>query len=109
LEFDRENCVRDKNGNAIHYRVRVLSEVLTRRFGAPLTIRKTADEDGSEQLARLQGKKGIIAFTIAFSGATGHIDLWDGEYMVERLHRGEDENYEYFFRASSISFWEAPA
>lgn len=101
------NTVKDKQGRAIHFRVRVLEEELRRMFGPPkLVVTKKENEGEREAIERFRGKPGVIIFEIKFGDATGHVDLWDGAFMVGWFHRGYEQNFEYFNRAFKISLWE---
>jgi hypothetical protein len=48
--------------------------------------------------------RGIIAFDIAFSDATGHIDMWDGLKFSSEYNMSKD----YWTSATRISVWNAP-
>ncbi|MEI7870432.1 MAG: type VI secretion system amidase effector protein Tae4 [Candidatus Methylumidiphilus sp.] len=47
--------------------------------------------------------KGIIAFDIAFSDATGHLDLWDGSNITSESHMSKN----YYDSATRITVWKS--
>ena len=46
---------------------------------------------------------GVIAFDIAFSDATGHLDLWDGSIISSENHMSRN----YYDSATRITIWKA--
>ena len=80
-------------------RVAELRVWLTHGFGAPdFDHKKKGDAFDKTTIAAW---KGIIAFDISFSDATGHLDAWDGkkfssEYKVK----------DYWTPATRISLWK---
>ncbi len=61
-----------KDGSRIIYGVADFREYLLKLLGKP-TVDKTKPYDDL-----FQGRRGIIAFSINWRGATGHIALWNG-------------------------------
>lgn len=60
------------------YRVRQMEAFIGERFGSP-DISK-----GSQAIrADFAGKKGIIAFGVPFSDASGHVTLWNGQQAAD--------------------------
>ncbi len=75
------------------YRVKVMIQYLSERYGKGLNISPTDYKN------RLKGKRGIIIFEVSgWTDATGHADLWNGSECV-----GSD----YSDKSSNILFWEA--
>ena len=62
----------------------------------------TADATGVDPLI-FANKTGIIKFEIAWADATGHLDLWDGQKMVECSHGPETARY--FSLAKRVDLW----
>jgi hypothetical protein len=65
---------------------------LSARYGLPSI--DAAPEDALEALA---GRPGIILFDVDFSDATGHFDIWNGQWVRYR---------EYFRQARSVLLWK---
>jgi hypothetical protein len=91
------------DGSRIIFRVSEFRNYLLRTLGKP-DIDNTSPFDD-----KFQGKKGIIAFTVNWQGATGHIALWSGTTYREPAH----DNYASYVnptfpnvRASRGEFWE---
>jgi len=63
------------------FRVRTMDSFLSRTFGKP-DIAKGANSVPTD----FRGKKGIIAFAVQFSDASGHITLWNGEAAVDEAY-----------------------
>lgn len=58
--------------------------------------------------SRILGVKGIIAFDIRFTSATGHFDLWNGNGITNRDgENGGSENKDWYSRATRITLWQA--
>jgi hypothetical protein len=89
------HTVTGKDGNNYAYRVAEMRDYLVKTVGAPL-ITQTGSAINPAAFA---GQKGIIAFTVPFSDATGHFDLWNGS---------KPAHAEYFSRATKVEFWPAP-
>ena len=81
------------------YRVREMKQWLKFRFGK-------SDLDGAKPVDRkaFVDKKGVIAFDIHFTDATGHVDLWDGSTYTHEAVDPED----YFVLATNVVLWIAP-
>lgn len=93
--------IADKDKNRIAIRVRELRKWMLFRLGDPdFTTRKKAGDDFDK--TSLSSKKGIIEFKIAFSDATGHLDLWDGSRFSSEPSLTKD----YWKSASEIHLWE---
>jgi hypothetical protein len=90
------------DGSRIIFRVREFRTFLIQNLGAP-TVDNTAPYDSA-----FAGKKGVIAFTVNFSDASGHIALWDGSNYREPSH----DNYASYVNGdahtSKGEFWELP-
>jgi Type VI secretion system (T6SS), amidase effector protein 4 len=91
------------NGSRIIFRVADFRNYLLRSLGKP-QIDNVSPFDRD-----FQGKKGIIAFTVNWQGATGHIALWNGTVYREPAH----DNYATYVNArypnvktSRGEFWE---
>jgi hypothetical protein len=75
------------------FRLKILIKYLTEKYGEP------EQSFSAEYKDRLNGRKGIIIFTVSkWKDATGHSDLWNGEECV-RTDFGDE--------ADNILFWEA--
>jgi hypothetical protein len=68
------------DGSRVIYRVADFRKYLLRTLGRP-TIDKTSPYDSA-----FKGKRGIIAFTVNWNNATGHIALWNGLTYREPAH-----------------------
>lgn len=93
------------DGSRIIYQVAGFRNYLIRTLGNP-TIDNTSPYGDA-----FRGKKGIIAFSVNWQGATGHIALWNGTAYREPLH----DNYATYVnadhpnvRTSRGDFWELP-
>jgi hypothetical protein len=83
------------DGNNYAYRVAELGDYLTKTVG-PAPVVLTGNQINKQALA---GQRGIVKFTVPFSDATGHFDLWDGS---------QPAHAEYFDRATKVEFWPTP-
>jgi hypothetical protein len=91
------------DGSLIIFRVAHLRNYLLRTLGKP-RLDKTSPYDHA-----FGGKRGIIAFSVNWRDATGHIALWNGTTYREPSH----DNYATFvqpgnpnIRTSLGEFWE---
>ncbi len=90
-----------KGGDGKHYalRVREMRKWLPHVLGSP-DFDETKKAGAAFDKSKLAAMKGIIAFDIHFSDATGHLDAWDGtafssEYKVA----------DYWTPATRITLW----
>jgi Type VI secretion system (T6SS), amidase effector protein 4 len=90
------------SGSLVIYRVAEFRLYLLRTLGKP-TVDSTSPYDSS-----FRGKSGIIAFSMNWQGASGHIALWNGLSYREPLH----DNYATYvnptaptIRTSRAEFW----
>ncbi len=88
------------DGSHIIFRVAEFRKYLLRTLGRP-TIDNTSPYDSA-----FRGKRGIIAFTVNWNNATGHIALWNGLTYREPEH----DNYATYaeppnIRTSRAEFW----
>jgi hypothetical protein len=92
-----------KGGDGYRYAIRVAEtrKWLAFTIGKPdfETKKKAGAAFDKTQLADM---KGIIAFDISFSDATGHLDLWDGTQFSH-----EYASLTYWTDATRISLWKA--
>ncbi len=93
------------DGSRIIFRVADFRNYLLKVLGAP-TIDNTSPYDDA-----FRGRKGIIAFSVNWQGATGHIALWNGITYREPSH----DNYSTYvnsahpnIKTSRGEFWEIP-
>ncbi len=91
------------DGSRIIFRVADFRNYLFKCLGKP-SIDNTSPYDDA-----FRGRKGIIAFSVNWQGATGHIALWNGATYREPTH----DNYSTYvnssypnIRTSSGEFWE---
>lgn len=91
------------NGSRIIFRVAEFRKYLFKLLGNP-TMDKTSPYDDA-----FRGRKGIIAFSVNWQGATGHIALWNGASYREPTY----DNYSTYvnstypnIRTSLGEFWE---
>lgn len=88
------------NGARIIYRVSEFRRYLLRVLGEPIV------DSASPYDSAFRGKRGIIAFSVNWADATGHIALWDGTSYREPSH----DNYATYVngaaRTSRGEFWE---
>lgn len=91
------------DGSRIIFRVSEFRKYLFKVLGKP-TIDNTSPYDDS-----FGGRKGIIAFSVNWQGATGHIALWNGATYREPIY----DNYSTYvnpvysnIRTSSGELWE---
>lgn len=88
-------------GDAKHYALRVaeMRKWLPHVLGKPdFDQTKKVGEDFDK--STLASWKGIIAFDIHFSDATGHLDAWDGKVFSH-----EYASADYWRRATRITLW----
>lgn len=90
------------NGSRIIFRVTEFRRYLLTTLGQPTMDRATPYNDA------FRGKKGIIAFTVNFSNATGHIALWNGSQFREPGHDDYAAYVNGSVRTSLGEFWELP-
>ena len=89
------------DGLAYAFRVRELHAYLEQRYGSPWP-RWSEAEGGSDGADRLNPRgpflreRGVILFRVAFWGASGHFDIWDG--IACRFK-------DYFDRAQEVLLW----
>ena len=93
------------DGSRIIYGVADFRRYLLRLLGSP-TVDNASPYDDS-----FAGRKGIIAFSVNWAGATGHIALWNGSTYREPAY----DNYSTYvhptypdIKASRGEFWELP-
>lgn len=93
------------DGSRIIYQVAGFRNYLVRTLGRP-TIDQTSPYDDA-----FRGRKGTVAFSVNWAGASGHIALWDGTTYREPTH----DNYSAYVssedqrvRTSLGEFWELP-
>ena len=91
------------DGTRIIFQVADFRSYLLKLLGKP-TIDNTSPYDDA-----FRGRKGIIAFSVNWQGATGHIALWNGYTYREPSH----DNYSTYvnsaypkIRTSCGEFWE---
>lgn len=92
------------DGSRIIFRVSEFRRYLRHVLGKP------AGDSASPYDDTFRGRKGIIAFTVNWADASGHIVLWNG-----RNYREQHDNYATFvhpinpnIRTSRGEFWELP-
>ena len=97
--------LRAGDGTRIIFRVAEFRNYLRALLGKP-TIDNTTPYDSA-----FRGKTGIIAFSVNWQGATGHIALWNGTGYREPVH----DNYATYvnpsfpnIRTSRAEFWALP-
>jgi Type VI secretion system (T6SS), amidase effector protein 4 len=90
------------SGQRILYRVSEFRTFLLNRLGAPLV--DTTSPFNSSFL----GKKGIIAFTVNFADASGHIALWNGSAFREPVHDDYSSYVNGSVKTSKGEFWQLP-
>lgn len=78
---------RDRAGNKYIIRVTTMEKHLRSLLGEPARVTQES----------AHGRQGIILFHVAFSDASGHVDLWN---------ESKCEYEEYWTRASSVLLWE---
>lgn len=88
------------DGSRIIYRVAEFRRYLVRAFGQP------AADNVNPYDSAFKGKRGIVAFTVNWADASGHIALWNGASYREPDH----DNYSAYVsgaaRTSRGEFWE---
>lgn len=91
------------NGSRIIFRVSDFRKYLIKLLGEP-TVDNISPYDDS-----FKGRKGIIAFSVNWQGATGHIALWNGHIYREPSY----DNYSTYVNSSHPNvktsrgeFWE---
>lgn len=91
-----------RGANRRYYIIRVtdLRTFLESRLGPP-TIDLRPRGGRSVDRGEVAGYKGVIAFDIGFTDATGHFDLWYGDRFSHEQSAGKD----YFALASRVSLW----
>jgi hypothetical protein len=102
-DFPGMKVVRGADQKYYAYQVRGVRPWLEATFGRP-QIRALRPVDRR----RFLGKKGVIAFVIPFSDASGHVDLWDGaKYTYEQ--GGQRDPRDYFTLANEVVLWVSGA
>jgi len=99
-----------KGGDGKHYGFRVREMRLWLPTGTALgkpdvDIHKKQNDDFDK--TTLKDMKGIIAFDIHFSDATGHLDRWDGSQFSHESGRSTDfgDAGRYWALATRITLW----
>ena len=90
-----------KGGDGKRYALRVaeMRKWLPQVLGKP-DFDHTKKEGEAFAKSTLASMKGIIAFDIRFSDATGHLDAWDGN-----VFSSEYKSADYWTRATRITLW----
>lgn len=84
------------------YRVAEMQRWMRSWFGAPdLEVAKPVSR------AAFASHKGIIAFDIHWSDASGHFDLWDGATFHDEIYGISHAGHDFFDLASRVSLWFA--
>ena len=93
-----------KGGDKKRYalRVREMRQWLEHTLGKPTFDAKKTKGTPFDKTP-ISSMKGIIAFDIAFSEATGHLDLWNATQFSSELIASKD----YWTAATRISLWKA--
>ena len=92
-----------KGGDGLYYALRVAE---MRKWLQSPAVLGTSEFDHRKKRgeafdkATLAAFKGIIAFDIRFSDATGHVDIWDG-----RVFSSEYRVSDYWVSATRITLW----
>lgn len=102
-QTSRARTLGTDRGYRIIYGVADLRNYLLRAFGQPMSDNVSPYNDA------FGGKKGIIAFNVSgWSGATGHIALWNGSAFREPSF----DDYSQYSEGSAATFkgefWEMP-
>jgi len=84
------------------FRVREMNKWMTFALGNPDFDQKKKKGDAFSKSA-LATMKGIIGFDIAFTDATGHLDLWDGSIFSSEYKVSQN----YWTSATRIWMWKA--
>lgn len=92
-----------KGGDGKRYAIRVaeVRKWLPTALGAPDFDHKKKAGTPFDKTT-IASMKGIIAFDISFSDATGHLDLWDGKKFSS-----EYKTNDYWTAATRITIWKA--
>lgn len=92
-----------KDGSRIIYRVADFRSYLIKFLGKPIVDDATPYDD------KFRGRRGIVAFSVNWAGATGHIALWNGLNYREPGY----DNYSIYIntdnprvKTSRGEFWE---
>jgi len=88
------------DGSRIIFRVSEFRTYLIQTFGKP-TVDNASPYDGA-----FAGKRGIIAFTVNWANATGHIALWNGSSYREPTHDNYATYVDGTLHTSKGEFWE---
>jgi hypothetical protein len=93
-----------KGGDSKYYALRVaeMRKWLPEVLGAP-DFDKTKKSGTAFDKSTIAGYKGIIAFDISFSDATGHLDAWDGA-----VFSSEYKVADYWTPATRVTLWSLP-
>ncbi len=83
------------------FRVADIKAFLPQRFGAP-----DIAKDSTAGAADFAGRKGIIAFDVQFTDASGHVTLWDGKQAVDEDYF--DAASRHGAKLSGVSLWLCP-
>jgi hypothetical protein len=90
-----------KGGDSKRYALRVaeMRKWLPVALGRP-DFDKTKKAGDAFDKSTLSDQKGIIAFDIHFSDATGHLDAWDGSVFSHEYGAND-----YWSRSTRITLW----
>lgn len=91
--------IRGADGKHYAIRVREMRTWLPHAFGKA-DFDQTKKPGTAFDKSALASFKGILAFDIHFSDATGHLDAWDGQVFSH-----EYASADYWTRASRITLW----
>ena len=94
-----------KGGDGKRYALRVaeMRKWLPRVLGVPDIDLKKAQGAAFDKTT-IQSMKGIVAFDIHFTDATGHLDAWDGTVFSSEHTTSKD----YWTSATRITLWKTP-
>lgn len=101
-DFAGMKVISGGDGKNYAFQVRGMRPWLESVFGPPqIRVKRPGDR------RRFLGRKGVIAFVIPFSDASGHVDLWDGsKYTYEQGDQRDPRDF--FALADEVSLWVAP-
>lgn len=98
-EDDKQQTLKGADGLWYIFRVRILTQYLTGKYGKP-NVTVTAKKGEGAKTDTLIGIKGIIGMEVSgWTDATGHYTLWDGKACVDAT--------DYFPGAVKVMLWKA--
>ena len=102
INFNGLSTLKGRDERRYAYRVAEMRKWLEFALGKPdVDVKKQANSAFDK--SSIASMKGIIAFDISFTDATGHLDMWNGVGFSSEYKTSKD----YWTAATRVSLWKA--